>query len=52
MESWLAQELKRSSIQSLPVPQAARDLMQALFSHIPANRWQTANVLLKDLQEL
>lgn len=52
MASWPTKELKVNNIQSIPVSQAARDLMQALLSHVPAKRPQTADALLKELKKL
>ena len=52
MASWPAKELIVNNIQSLPISQPARKLMQDLLSHIPENRPQTADILQKKLHEL
>lgn len=52
MASWPTRELKINNIQSVPITQSARDLMQSLLSHVPAKRPQSANLLLKELEKM
>lgn len=52
MASWPTRELKINSLQSIPMSQLARDLLQSLLSHIPAKRPQTADLLLKEFEKL
>ena len=52
MASWPAERLPKENIQTLPISQPARDLMQALLSPVLSKRPRTANDLLKKLKEL
>lgn len=51
MASWPVKELQVNRIQSVPIPDTARDLMKSLLSHVPAKRPQTADELLQGLKK-